>query len=74
MPTELIRKQFLLTEAENEQLEAQAAQQGLSVSNLTRLRHGLAPLEVGGKRSNAGRPSKTKGEASKAGKKRSVKK
>lgn len=65
MPTELIRKQFLLTEAENEQLEAQAAQQGLSVSNLTRVRHGLEPLEAGGKRPNTGRPPKPKEETSK---------
>lgn len=62
MPTNLIRKQFLLTEAENAQLEAQAEQQGLSVSNLTRLRHGLEPLEMGGKRPNTGRPPKAKEE------------
>ncbi|HEX8472604.1 MAG TPA: hypothetical protein VF666_01095 [Pyrinomonadaceae bacterium] len=61
MPTDLIRKQFLLNEAENEQIEAQAAQQGLSVSNLTRLRYGLEPLEMGGKRSNTGRSRKTQG-------------
>jgi hypothetical protein len=69
MPTELIRKQFLLSEAENEQLEAQAKGEGLSVSNLTRVRHGLEPLAIGGKRPNAGRPSNAKnGGRAKAGK------
>lgn len=72
MPTELIRKQFLLTEAENEQLEEQAEREGLSVSNLTRVRHGLEPLAIGGKRPNAGRPSKVKNrESTKAGNKKS---
>lgn len=70
MPTELIRKQFLLTEVENEQLEAQAEQEGLSVSNLTRVRHGLEPLVMGGKRPNTGRPPKAKAETLKAGGKR----
>lgn len=50
MPTKLIRKQFLLTEEENKQLEIEAKKEGLSVSNLTRKRHGLKPLEAGGKR------------------------
>jgi hypothetical protein len=49
MPTKLIRNQFLLTEAENERLEREAIQKSLSVSNLTRVRHGLKPLEVGRK-------------------------
>ena len=58
MPTKLIRKQFLLTEEENKQLESEAKKEGLSVSNLTRKRHGLKPLEAGGKRENTGRPKK----------------
>lgn len=69
MPTNLIRKQFLLTDAENEKLEAQAAEQGMSVSNLTRLRYGLEPLERGGKRPNTGRLPKAKEEAVKGGRK-----
>ena len=60
MPTKLIRKQFLLTEEENKQIESEAKKQGLSVSNLTRKQHGLEPLEAGGKRENTGRPSKLK--------------
>ncbi len=60
MPTQLIRKQFLLTEEENRKLEEEAKNEGLSVSNLTRKRHGLKPLEAGGKRSNTGRPAKEK--------------
>ena len=47
MPTELIRKQFLLTEEENKKIEAEAEKQGLSVSNLTRILHGLEPLKKG---------------------------
>lgn len=47
MPTELIRKQFLLTEEENHRIEAEAEKQGLSVSNLTRKLHGLEPLKKG---------------------------
>jgi hypothetical protein len=58
MPTKLIRKQFLLTDEENKQLESEAKKEGLSVSNLTRKRHGLKPLDAGGKRENTGRPSK----------------
>ena len=50
MPTKLLRKQFLLTEEENQQIETEAEKQGLSVSNLTRKLHGLKPLEAGGKR------------------------
>lgn len=50
MPTELIRKQFLLTEEENERIEEKAKQLGLSVSNYTRKLHGLKPLEKGGAR------------------------
>ncbi|MDQ3634631.1 MAG: hypothetical protein M3405_09005 [Acidobacteriota bacterium] len=57
MPTKLLRKQFLLTEEENKKIEAEAKKQGLSVSNLTRKKHGLKPLEAGGKRKKAGRPS-----------------
>ena len=60
MPTKLIRKQFLLTEEENKKVEDDAKKQGLSVSNLTRKRHGLEPLEAGGKRENTGRPPKSK--------------
>lgn len=60
MPTKLIRKQFLLTEEENEKLEKEAEKEGLSVSNLTRKRHGLETLEAGGKRKNTGRPAKSK--------------
>lgn len=60
MPTQLIRKQFLLTEEENQRIEEEAAKQGLSVSNLTRKLHGLKPLEAGGTRSKSGRPSKAK--------------
>lgn len=58
MPTNLIRKQFLLTDEENQQVEKKAEEKGLSVSNYTRKLHGLEPLEVGGKRKKAGRPSK----------------
>lgn len=47
MPTQLIRKQFLLTEEENQEIERKAASQGLSVSNLTRILHGLEPLKKG---------------------------
>lgn len=62
MPTNLIRKQFLLSEDENEVIEAQAEKKGLSVSNLTRTKYGLEPLEMGGKRPNTGRPKKVKSE------------
>jgi hypothetical protein len=57
MPTKLIRKQFLLTDEENSRLETEAEAKGLSVSNLTRIKHGLVPLEVGRKseRKNAPR-------------------
>jgi hypothetical protein len=55
MPTKLLRKQFLLTDEENEKLEKEAKKQGFSVSNLTRIKHGLEPLKVGGKRENAGK-------------------
>lgn len=47
MPTELIRKQFLLTEEENLKIEQEAQKRGLSVSNLTRMLHGLEPLKKG---------------------------
>jgi hypothetical protein len=47
MPTELIRKQFLLTEEENLKIEREAEGKGLSVSNLTRTLHGLEPLKKG---------------------------
>ena len=47
MPTELIRKQFLLTEEENLKIEKEAQSRGLSVSNLTRILHGLEPLKKG---------------------------
>ena len=47
MPTELIRKQFLLTEEENQEIEQIAESKGLSVSNLTRMLHGLEPLKKG---------------------------
>jgi hypothetical protein len=47
MPTELIRKQFLLTEEENLKIEREAESKGLSVSNLTRILHGLEPLKKG---------------------------
>lgn len=47
MPTELIRKQFLLTKAENFEIEQKAKSKGLSVSNLTRILHGLEPLRKG---------------------------
>lgn len=55
MPTELIRKQFLLTEEENAEIEKIAANKGLSVSNYTRILHGLAPLRKGIPRKNAQR-------------------
>ena len=61
MPTKLIRKQFLLSDEENERLELQAEAKGLSVSNLTRVRHGLKPLDVGRKSEKAkasGKPRK----------------
>lgn len=51
MPTKLIRKQFLLSDEENRKLATEAQKEGLSVSNLTRVRHGLSPLESGGRRS-----------------------
>jgi len=57
MPTKLKRKQFLLTEEENQKLEKEAAKLDLSVSNLTRVRHGLKPLKAGGDR-NKNRESK----------------
>lgn len=60
MPTQLIRKQFLLTKEENKKLELEAEKEGLSVSNLTRKRHGLECLDAGGKRKNTGRPPKAK--------------
>lgn len=60
MPTNLIRKQFLLTDEENQQIEKKAKDKGLSVSNYTRKLHGLETLEVGGKRKKAGRPPKEK--------------
>jgi hypothetical protein len=47
MPTELIRKQFLLTEEENLEIEKKAESKGLSVSNYTRILHGLEPLKKG---------------------------
>ena len=47
MPTELIRKQFLLTEEENRKIEQEAQSRGLSVSNFTRILHGLEPLKKG---------------------------
>ena len=53
MPTKLIRKQFLLTQEENKKLEIEAQKENLSVSNLTRKRHGLETLEAGGKRKKA---------------------
>ena len=59
MPTKLIRKQFLLTEEENSEIEIQAKKEGLSVSNLTRKRHGLNTLEAGGKREKLKKPSKS---------------
>lgn len=65
MPTKLLRKQFLLTEEENRKLELEAKKEGLSVSNLTRKRHGLKALEAGGKREKTGRPQKVKGDKSK---------
>ncbi len=58
MPTQLIRKQFLLTEEENRRIEEAAKKEGLSVSNLTRKLHGLEPLEAGGNRARSGK-SKT---------------
>jgi hypothetical protein len=64
MPTKLIRKQFLLTEEENRQIELEAKREGLSVSNLTRKRHGLETLEAGGRRKNTGRPSKINNKSS----------
>ncbi len=47
MPTELIRKQFLLTKEENLKIEKEAENRGLSVSNLTRMLHGLKSLKKG---------------------------
>ena len=47
MPTELIRKQFLLSEEENLKIEQEAESKGLSVSNLTRILYGLEPLKKG---------------------------
>ena len=68
MPTKLIRKQFLLTKEENLEIEREAENKGLSVSNLTRTLHGLEPLKKGMpskkvKDNNAkNRPPKVKGE------------
>jgi hypothetical protein len=45
MPTKLLRKQFLLTDDENKRIEKEADKAGLSVSNLTRRKYGLKPLE-----------------------------
>lgn len=59
MPTELLRKQFLLTDAENEIIEKKAESAGMSVSNLTRKLYGLKPLEKGRKQSII--PKKEKG-------------
>jgi hypothetical protein len=50
MPTKLIRKQFLLSDDENQKLESEASKRGLSVSNLTRVLYGLEPLKAGGGR------------------------
>lgn len=67
MPTELIRKQFLLTEEENQEIERKAASKGLSVSNYTRVLHGLKPLKKGVASKKVknnivkGRPTKVKG-------------
>ncbi|HQU83933.1 MAG TPA: hypothetical protein PKY59_12435 [Pyrinomonadaceae bacterium] len=47
MPTELLRKQFLLTDEENAEIERKAKEKGLSVSNLTRTLYGLEPLKKG---------------------------
>lgn len=47
MPTELIRKQFLLTDEENRVIEEKAKAEGLSVSNLTRTLYSLEPLKKG---------------------------
>ena len=47
MPTELIRKQFLLSAEENLKIEREAESKGLSVSNLTRTLYGLEPLKKG---------------------------
>lgn len=47
MPTELIRKQFLLTDEENRMIEEKARVEGLSVSNLTRKLYDLEPLKKG---------------------------
>lgn len=63
MPTELIRKQFLLTQEENRKIERIAESKGLSVSNLTRILHGLEPLKkgvVGNKTNNKSVTSKKK--------------
>lgn len=59
MPTQLIRKQFLLTEEENKRIEEAAKKEGLSVSNMTRKLHGLEALEAGGNRAKSGRNKKT---------------
>ena len=56
MPTKLIRKQFLLNEEENKKLEKEANKEGLSVSNLTRKKHGLESLVAGGKRKRGSKP------------------
>ena len=60
MPTRLIRKQFLLTEEENREIELEAKKQEMSVSNLTRKLYGLKLLTAGGKRESTGRPKKNK--------------
>lgn len=47
MPSELIRKSFLLTDEESAEIEKRASDKKLSVSNLVRERLGLKPLERG---------------------------
>lgn len=47
MPTELIRKQVLLSDDENAELERKAKENKLSVSNYIRKALGFKPLERG---------------------------
>lgn len=60
MPTKLIRKQFLISNEENKKLERIARSLGVSVSNLARIKFGLAPLEMGRKKNNPSRKAARK--------------
>lgn len=65
MPTELNKKEFLLTDEENEEIKRRASEKNMSVSNLVRESLGLKPLERGFarvKEKQNSKPLKTKSE------------